>query len=65
MATRGTHQATVQRFQDTAAFQVRFEALELEIASDRWNRASDPIILRDGWKGRLTRSAKTQDLKAP
>jgi hypothetical protein len=48
--TRSPHKTTVERFQDVAAFQVRLEAVEREIASERWNRVGDPIILRDGWK---------------
>ena len=44
------HETTAERFKDAAAFQLRLEALESEVAKERWNRVGDPIILRDGWK---------------
>ena len=48
--TRGPHETTVERFKDAAAFQVRLEALERQIASEQWKSVGNPIILRDGWK---------------
>ena len=48
--TFGPNEATVERFKEGAAFQLRLEALELEIVSERWTRVGAPIVLPDGWK---------------
>ena len=48
--TLGPNETTVERFKEGDSYQLRLDALERELASERWNRVGDPIILRDGWK---------------
>ena len=47
---RGSDKTTSERFKDAAAFQLRLEALESDMANGNWRRLGDPIILPNGWK---------------
>jgi len=38
-----------ERFGDASAFRLRLEALEQQLATDRWTRTG-PFLLRDGWR---------------
>lgn len=38
----------IERFSDAISFRTRLEALEKQLATDRW-RPRGPTVLRDGW----------------
>jgi hypothetical protein len=38
------------RYDNDAAFQSRLEALEQQLAADRWRAVGTPVLLPDGWK---------------
>lgn len=43
--------ATVERFPDQAAFEMRVRALERQLHNDHWEQVGGPAILPHGWRG--------------